>query len=182
MYQKLSENLGQTLEVFHYDYFELRDDNLYYKFKSNDPLTTKIGNLRAVGELRNIIGKDGLRKLGYDIAPGKENSRNAKILEEFKDKLLSKSDVANAEEIELQKILKNVSRSIENISQQLVAEGFTIKELRELRELRSVNKEMGRIRVKLKVEMAKKLDLEEEIEKQKEKLPEIESHPEYTDD
>ena len=38
LYQKLSERMGTTSEKFHFDYFELRDRELYYKGKSK-PLT-----------------------------------------------------------------------------------------------------------------------------------------------
>ena len=30
LYKKLSENVGETTELFHYDYFKLKDRELYY--------------------------------------------------------------------------------------------------------------------------------------------------------
>ena len=33
LYQKLSERMDQTPEAFHFDYFELKDGELYYKGK-----------------------------------------------------------------------------------------------------------------------------------------------------
>ena len=30
LYEKLSENIGETRELFHYDYFKLKDGELYY--------------------------------------------------------------------------------------------------------------------------------------------------------
>ena len=51
-----------------------------------------------------------------------------------------------------------------------------------LRELLGFDKELKRIRGQLKVAVTKKLDLEEDIEKQKEKLAEIENSQEYGDD
>ena len=51
-----------------------------------------------------------------------------------------------------------------------------------LRELLGFDKELKRIRGQLKVAVTKKLDLEEDIKKQKEKLAEIENSQEYDDD
>ena len=31
LYKRLSENVGETPELFHYDYFKLEDGELYYK-------------------------------------------------------------------------------------------------------------------------------------------------------
>ena len=45
LYQKLSERRGKTSKAFHFDYFELRDGELYYKGKSK-PLTFGGGKLR----------------------------------------------------------------------------------------------------------------------------------------
>ena len=35
LYKKLSENIGETPEEFHYDYFKLEDGELYYRGKRN---------------------------------------------------------------------------------------------------------------------------------------------------
>ena len=43
LYQKLSESIGQTPAVFHFDNFKLRDGQLYYKGKSMS-LTIKGGS------------------------------------------------------------------------------------------------------------------------------------------
>ena len=69
LYKKLSENIGETPEEFHYDYFKLEDRELYYRGKRK-PLTTK-GVLKLVGMLADILGKGGLRNLGFDIPRGK---------------------------------------------------------------------------------------------------------------
>ena len=54
LYKKLSENIGETPEAFHFDYFKLKDGELYYKGKRK-PLTTK-GELKSVGMLAEKIG------------------------------------------------------------------------------------------------------------------------------
>ena len=69
LYKKLSENIGETPGEFHYDYFKLEDGELYYRGKRK-PLTTK-GVLKSVGLLADILGKSGLRNLGFDIPRGK---------------------------------------------------------------------------------------------------------------
>ena len=40
LYKKLSENTGETPEAFHFDYFKLEDEALYYRC-NRKPLTTK---------------------------------------------------------------------------------------------------------------------------------------------
>ena len=49
LYKKLSENIGETPELFHYDYFKLEDRELYYR-GSRKPLTTE-GKLKSVADL-----------------------------------------------------------------------------------------------------------------------------------
>ena len=55
LYKKLSENIGETPELFNYDYFKLEDGELYYRGKRK-PLTIK-GVLKSVGMLADILGK-----------------------------------------------------------------------------------------------------------------------------
>ena len=52
LYKKISENIGEAPEEFHYDYFKLEDGELYYRGKRK-PLTTK-GVLKSVGILVDI--------------------------------------------------------------------------------------------------------------------------------
>ena len=53
--KKLSENISETPELFHYDYFKLEDGELYYR-GSRKPLTTE-GKLKSVGMIVDILGK-----------------------------------------------------------------------------------------------------------------------------
>ena len=57
LYEKLSENIREAPEEFHYDYFKLEDRELSHKGKRK-PLTTK-GKLKSVGVLADILGKGG---------------------------------------------------------------------------------------------------------------------------
>ena len=65
LYKRLSENIGETPELFHYDYFKLEGGELYY-IGSRKPLTTE-GKLKSVGTLVDILGKNRLRRLGFNI-------------------------------------------------------------------------------------------------------------------
>ena len=69
LYQTLFESMGQTSESFHFDDFELRERELYYKGKVR-PLTIRGGKLRPVGTIADILGKERLRELGFDIPRG----------------------------------------------------------------------------------------------------------------
>ena len=65
LYKRLSENIGETPELFHYDYFKLEGGELYY-IGSRKPLTTE-GKLKSVGMIAHILGKNKLRRLGFNI-------------------------------------------------------------------------------------------------------------------
>ena len=52
LYKKLSENIGETPELLHYDYFKLEGRELYY-IGSRKPLTTE-GKLKSVGMLADM--------------------------------------------------------------------------------------------------------------------------------
>ena len=56
LYKKLSENVGETPEPFHFDYFKLEE--LYYR-GNRKPLMTK-GELKSVGMIADILGKNRL--------------------------------------------------------------------------------------------------------------------------
>ena len=113
LYKKLSENIGETQEEFHYDYFKLENGELYYRGKRK-PLTTK-GVLKLVGMLADILGKGGLRNLSFDIPRGKVTARQAVMLNKAADKLPSESDITRADDIELQEIAEKASGIISQI-------------------------------------------------------------------
>ena len=86
LYKKISEDIGETPEEFHYDYFKLEDGELYHSGKGK-PLTTK-GKLKSVGMLLDILGKGGLRNLGFDIPRGKVTARQAVMLNKLQKSCL----------------------------------------------------------------------------------------------
>ena len=106
--------MGQTPEEFHLDDFELKDGELYYKSKSI-PLTIRGGKLRSVGVIAEILAKEGLHELGFDIPKGKITARQAVMLNKAEEEMPSVSDVATVDDIELQEITENAARSMENL-------------------------------------------------------------------
>ena len=63
LYKRLSENIGETPELFHYDYFKLEDGELHYR-GSRRPLTTE-EKLKSVGVIADILGKNRLHRLDF---------------------------------------------------------------------------------------------------------------------
>ena len=113
LYKKLSENIGETPEEFHYDYFKLEDGKLYYRGKRK-PLKTK-GVPKSVGMLADILGKGGLRNLGFDIRRGKVTAQQAVMLNKATEELPSESDITRVDDIELQEIAEKASGIISQI-------------------------------------------------------------------
>ena len=68
LYKKLSGNVGETPELFHYDYFKLEGGELYY-IGNRKPLTTE-WKLKSVGMLADILGKNRLSRLDFNIPVG----------------------------------------------------------------------------------------------------------------
>ena len=62
----------------HYDYFKLEGGELYY-IGNRKPLTTE-GKLTLVGMLADILGKNTLCRLGFNIPVGKVTARQAVML------------------------------------------------------------------------------------------------------
>ena len=176
LYKKLSENIDETPEEFHYGYFKLEDGELYYR-DSRKPLTTE-GNLKSVGMLADILGKNRLRRLDFNIPVDRITARQPVMLNKAAEELPSESDITKADDIELQEIVGKTSDII-----------FQIKDVQTetedlfehpLRELLGLDKQLRTIRGSLKVEVAKKVKLDGHIEKEKIKFGEIQDDPRYT--
>ena len=153
LYKKLSENIGETPEEFHYDYFKLEDGELYYRGKRKR-LTTK-GVLKSVGMLADILGKGGLRNLGFDIPRGKVTACQAVMLNKAAEELPSESNITRADDIELQEIAEKASGIISQIKD-VQTDADDLFE-HHLRELLGLDKQLRSIRGSLKVEVTKKL-------------------------
>ena len=139
MYRKLSESIGQNPEKFRYDYFEISEGRLYYE-NMNNSLMTKDGILRSASEIASILGKNRLPSLVFYIPRGKVTPQQAVMLN--KEEMPSMSDIANADDTELQEIMETVARSIENLIAQL--EGESSEDLPKC-ELLGLNKQLSSI-------------------------------------
>ena len=166
-------------EEFHYDNFKLKDGRLYYKGK-RDPLMTKKGNLRMVKEIAKILAIRSLRDLGYDIPAGKITAREFVMLNKAEEELPSTSDIAKADEIELQEIAKSTENLISQMSQ--TDDSFEGEETLPMQELIGLDKQLRSIRGSLKVEVAKKFQVEECIKKEHHKVEEFREYPGVYDD
>ena len=162
LYKRLSENIGETPELFRYDYFKLEGRELYY-IGSRNPLTTE-EKLKSVGMLADILGKNRLRRLGFNIPVGKLTAQQAIMLNKAAEELPSESDITRVDDIELQEITE---KALGIISQIKDVQTDT-EDLFEhpLRELLGLDKQLRSIRGFLKVEVAKKVELEEHIAKE----------------
>ena len=169
LYKKLSENIGETPELFHYDYFKLEGGELYF-IGNRKPLTTG-GKLKSVGMLVDILGKDRLHRLGFNIPVGKVTARQAVMLNKAAEELPSESDITGADDIELQEIAEKASGIISQIKDVQTDTGDLFEH--PLRELLGLDKQLRSIRGSLKVEVAKKIELEECIAKEQRKLEEF---------
>ena len=114
------------------------------------------------------MGKKRLCALGFDIPTSKLTARQATMLNRVEGELPSASDIAKADDIELQEIVK----SIEDLITQ-----FKGQETLPMSELLGLDKQLRSIRGSLNVEVAKKVQLEESIKKEKHKFEESQDHP-----
>ena len=169
LYKKLSENIDETPELFHYDYFKLEGGELYY-IGNRKHLTTE-GKLKSVGMLVDILGKNRLRKLGFNIPVGKVTAWQAVMLNKAAEELPSESDITGADDIELQEIAEKASDIISQIKDIQTDTEDLFKH--PLCELFGLDKQLRTIQGSLKVEVAKKLELEECIAKERHKLKEF---------
>ena len=176
LYKKISENIGETPELFHYDYFKLEGRELYY-IGSRKPLTTE-GKLKSM--LADILGKNRLLRLGFNIPVGKLTARQAVMLNKAAEELPSESDIAKVDDIELQEIAEKASGTISQIKDVQTDTGDLFEH--PLRELLGLDKQLRSIRGSLKVEVAKKVELEEHITKERQKLEEFREYPGVYDD
>ena len=157
LYKKISENVGETTELFHYDYFELEGRELYY-IDSRKNLTTE-GKLKSVGMSADILGKNRLRRLGFNIPVGPITAHQAIMLNKAAEELLSESDITGVDDIKLQETAEKASGIISQIKDvQTDTEDLFENPLHELL---SLDKQLKSIRGSLKVEVAKKVKLEE---------------------
>ena len=162
LYKKLLENIDETPELFHYDYFKLECGELYF-ISNRKPLTTE-GKLKSVGMLADTLCKNRLCRLGFNIPVGKVTAQQAVMLNKAAEELPSESDIPRVDDIELQEIAEKALGIISHIKDVQTDTDDLFKH--PLCELLGLDKQLRSIRGSIKVEVAKKVELEEHITKE----------------
>ena len=180
LYEELSHRLQQNPEIMHTDLFEISDGELYYRDNSK-PLTIN-GRLTPIGSMADILGKKGLRNLGFDIAKSRFLARQATMLNKIEKELPSISKITKASDVELENLTDMVTTNVEEMIH--MERDIQTGDLFEypLREVLGLDKELKNIRGSLASEVAKKFQLEQHIEKEKGELEEIVNDTIYTDE
>ena len=134
--------------------------------------------------LIRILGKNRIYYLGFDISEWPLSRKQAVALNKAQEELPSAFDITKADDIELQEIAEKALKSTEDIISQIKDVQTVTDELFEhpLHELLGLDKQLRGIRGSLKVEVAKKLELEECIVKEQRKLEEFREYPGVYDD
>ena len=122
------------------------------------------GELKMIGVIADTLGIRGLREMGYNISKTNLKPRFVLDLMEKQAELPSLSEIAGADEIELEEIVKNTEDLIFQIKDVQTDTDELFKH--PLHELSGLDKQLRSIRGSLKVEVAKKLQLEECIAKE----------------
>ena len=139
---------------FHFDKFELRDDQLYYKKNDGKALTTKKGNLRTVKELVKILGIKELCNLGYNV-PERQSALDFIKMKRTKEKLPSVSDITKVDDIVLIELSRESSRISEDLIMDMKDTQTQTDDSLPIRELLGLDKQLRSIHGLLKVEVAK---------------------------
>ena len=130
--------------------------------------------------IADILGKNRLRRLGFNIPVGRITARQAVMLNKAAEELPSESDIIKADDIKLQEIGEKALGIISQIKDVQTDTDDLFDH--PLRELLGLDKQLRSIRGSLKVEVAKKLELEEHITKERRKLEEFREYPGVYDD
>ena len=127
------------------------------------PLMTE-GKLKSVGMIADILGKNRLCRLGFNIPVGHITAQQVVMLNKAAEELPSDSDITNPDDIELQEIVEKALGIISQI-QDVQTDTEDLFE-HPLCKLLGLDKQLRTIRGSLKVGVAKKVELEEHIAKE----------------
>ena len=169
MHQRLEPNL----RLFEID----KDGRFYYKGK---PLMNRNGELKTIGVITDTLGIRGLREMGYNITKTNLKPRFVLNLLEKQAELPSSSEIAKADDIELEEIAEKASDVISQIKNVQTDTDDLFEH--PLRERLGLDKQLRSIRGSLKVEVSKKVQLEEHITKERRNLEEFREYPGVYDD
>ena len=137
------------------------------------------GELKTIGVIADTLGIRGLREMGYNITKTNLKPRFVLDLLEKQAELPSSSEIAKADTIELEEIAKSTEDLISQINNQTQTDDLLEYPFRELLGL---DKQLRSVRGFLKVEVAKKVQLEEHIAKERRELEEFREYPGEYDD
>ena len=130
--------------------------------------------------LVDILGKNRLCRLFFNIPVGRITARQAVMLNKAAEELPPESDITGVDDIEVQEIAEKASGIISQI-RDVQTDTEDLFENR-LCELLGPDKQLRSIRGSLKVKVAKKVELEEHITKEHRKLEEFREYlGEYDD-
>ena len=121
--------------------------------------------------IADILGKNRLRRLGFNIPLGRITACQAVMLNKAAEELPSESDITKADDMELQEIAEKALGMISQIKDIQKDKEDLFKH--PLHKLLGLDKQLRTIRGSLKAEVAKKVDLEEHIDKECRKLEEL---------
>ena len=130
--------------------------------------------------IADILGKNRLRRLGFSIPVGRITAGHSVMLNKAAEELPSESDITKADDIELQEIAEKTSGIISQIKDVQTDTDDLFEH--PLREWLGLDKQLRSIRGSLKVEVAKEVELEEHITKERRKLEEFREYPGVYDD
>ena len=138
------------------------------------------GELKTIGVIADTLGIRGLREMGYNITKTNLKPRFVLDLLEKQAELPSSSEIAKADDIELEEIAEKASDIISQIKDVQTDTDDLFEH--PLQELLGLDKQLRSIRGSLKVEVVKKVQLEEHIAKECQKLEEFREYPRVYDD
>ena len=117
-------------------------------------MTTE-GKLKSVGMLADILGKNRLCRLGFNIPVGRMTAHQAVMLNKAAEELPSESDTTGVDDIELQEIAEK-ALGIISLIKDVQTDTEDLFE-HPLLKLLGLDKQLRSIRGSLKVEVAKRL-------------------------
>ena len=115
IYELIANKMHQRLEPNLSLFILGEDGRLYYKGK---PLMNRNGELKAIGAIADTLGIEGLREMGYNISKTNLKPQFVLDLMEKQTELPSSSEIAGADEIELEEIAKSTEDLIFQINSQ----------------------------------------------------------------
>ena len=136
------------------------------------------GKLKSVGMLADILGKNRLHRLGFNIPVGKLTARQAVMLNKAEEDLPSESDITKVDDIELQEIAEKTSGIISQIKD-VQTDTENLFE-HSLHKLLGLDKQLRSIRGSLKVEVEKRFSWKSSSLKSAKSLRNSENIPEFT--